>query len=445
MRMEEKMQVQGDTIIVMRDIIKRFYIGTPNELQILNGISLDVKKGEFLSIVGASGSGKSTLMNIIGALDKPTSGQVLIDGHDIFDDPIAAKRCIGYLPEIPPLYPDMTVEEYLRFCAELKKIPKEQRTDQLTKVLALTHLEDMSARLIRNLSKGYKQRVGFAQALLGNPKILILDEPTVGLDPSQVAQVRQLILDLKKDHTIIFSSHILSEVSAVCERVVIINKGEIKAIDTIENLENSIQANLSLSITVEGDKAKVEQLMKMCGLYPEMATHYPHQFSGGQRQRICIARALATDPEFVVCDEAVSALDVSIQAQIINLLKDLQDELKLTYLFISHDLNIVHFISDEIIVMYLGQVVERGTMELVYKNRAHPYTKALFSATPAFTKAEKEHKSRIILQGDVPSPVDPAPGCRFRTRCPYAKKCCEEEPQWHEIEENHFVKCHLFD
>ena len=190
-------------------------------------------------------------------------------------------------------------------------------------------------------------------------------------------------------------------------------------------------------------QAKVEQLMKMCGLYPEMATHYPHQFSGGQRQRICIARALATDPEFVVCDEAVSALDVSIQAQIINLLKDLQDELKLTYLFISHDLNIVHFISDEIIVMYLGQVVERGTMELVYKNRAHP--KALFSATPAFTQAEKEHKSRIILQGDVPSPVDPAPGCRFRTRCPYAKKCCEEEPQWHEIEENHFVKCHLFD
>ena len=151
-------------------------------------------------------------------------------------------------------------------------------------------------------------------------------------------------------------------------------------------------------------QAKVEQLMKMCGLYPEMATHYPHQFSGGQRQRICIARALATDPEFVVCDEAVSALDVSIQAQIINLLKDLQDELKLTYLFISHDLNIVHFISDEIIVMYLGQVVERGRMELVYKNRAHPYTKALFSATPAFTKAEKEHKSRIILQGDVPSP-----------------------------------------
>ena len=134
-------------------------------------------------------------------------------------------------------------------------------------------------------------------------------------------------------------------------------------------------------------QAKVEQLMKMCGLYPEMATHYPHQFSGGQRQRICIARALATDPEFVVWDEAVSALDVSIQAQIINLLKDLQDELKLTYLFISHDLNIVHFISDEIIVMYLGQVVERGTMELVYKNRAHPYTKALFSATPAFTKA----------------------------------------------------------
>ena len=190
---------------------------------------------------------------------------------------------------------------------------------------------------------------------------------------------------------------------------------------------------------------KVERLMQMCGLYPEMATHYPHQFSGGQRQRICIARALATDPEFVVCDEAVSALDVSIQAQIINLLKDLQDELRLTYLFISHDLNIVHFISDEIIVMYLGQIVERGTMETVYRNRAHPYPKALFSATPAFTAAEKQKKQRILLEGDVPSPVDPPKGCRFRGRCPYADKRCEEEPQWHAVEDNHFVKCRLFD
>ena len=202
--------------------------------------------------------------------------------------------------------------------------------------------------------------------------------------------------------------------------------------------------NFHLASSRSEREAKVERLMKMCGLFPEQANNYPHQFSGGQRQRICIARALSTDPEFVVCDEAVSALDVSIQAQIINLLKDLQDELKLTYLFISHDLNTVHFISDEILVMYLGQVVERGTMESVYRNRAHPYTQALFSATPAFTAEEKKNKQRILLEGDVPSPVDPPAGCRFRGRCPYATAKCAEEPQWYEVEENHIVKCHLF-
>lgn len=190
---------------------------------------------------------------------------------------------------------------------------------------------------------------------------------------------------------------------------------------------------------------KMLDLLSKCGLYPEHATFYPHQFSGGQRQRICIARALATDPEFVVLDEAVSALDVSVQAQIINLLKDLQDSLNLTYLFISHDLNIVHFISDEIIVMYLGQIVERGTMESVYRERSHPYTQALFSATPAFTKEEKEKKNRIILKGDIPSPVNPPAGCRFRGRCPYAGEQCAREPEWKTIGENHYVKCHRFD
>lgn len=203
--------------------------------------------------------------------------------------------------------------------------------------------------------------------------------------------------------------------------------------------------NFRLAKDAAERQEKVEKLMKMCGLFPEHSAYYPHQFSGGQRQRICIARALSTDPEFIVCDEAVSALDVSIQAQIVNLLKDLQEELALTYLFISHDLNIVHFISDEIIVMYLGQIVERGVTDKVYQNRAHPYTQALFSATPAFSPGEKKNKKRILLKGEVISPVDPPEGCRFYSRCPYAKECCREEPQWNEIEENHFVKCHLFD
>lgn len=189
---------------------------------------------------------------------------------------------------------------------------------------------------------------------------------------------------------------------------------------------------------------RVQELLAMCGLYPEHARFYPHQFSGGQRQRVCIARALATDPEFIVCDEAVSALDVSVQAQIINLLKDLQEKLKLTYLFISHDLNVVHFVADELIVMYLGEIVERGTMGKIYANRAHPYTAALFSATPVFAPGEKK-REKILLSGDPLSPVDPPAGCRFASRCIYATEKCRQEPEWHEVEENHFVRCHLFD
>lgn len=202
--------------------------------------------------------------------------------------------------------------------------------------------------------------------------------------------------------------------------------------------------NFCPELNKEQRREKMLKLLGLCGLYEEHADFFPHQFSGGQRQRLAIARALSTDPELIVCDEAVSALDVSIQAQIINLLKDLQDELKLTYIFISHDLNVIRFVSDEIIVMYLGEIVEKGTMEAVYNNMAHPYTKALFSATPAFTPGEK-NTNRIVLNGDVASPIDPPKGCRFASRCPNASEKCKEEVVWHKVEENHFVKCHLFD
>ena len=189
-------------------------------------------------------------------------------------------------------------------------------------------------------------------------------------------------------------------------------------------------------------KETVEELLLKCGLFPDQASRFPHQFSGGQRQRICIARSLAIHPDFIVCDEAVSALDVSIQAQIINLLKDIQDELGLTYLFISHDLNVVRFISDEVAVMYLGQIVEYGTKEQIFGNHQHPYTQALLSAVPAFGAAEK--KERIILGGDIPSPINPPKGCRFAERCRYAtEKCFADEPEEKEIETGHRVKCHL--
>jgi len=188
----------------------------------------------------------------------------------------------------------------------------------------------------------------------------------------------------------------------------------------------------------------LDRIMDNCGLQPFHKDRYPHEFSGGQRQRIGIARALALNPEFVVCDEPVSALDVSIQAQIINLLKDLQDKFNLTYLFISHDLSVVEHISDTVGVMYLGSLVEYGETADIFKNPLHPYTKALFSAIPVPDPTVK--MNRIVLEGTIPSPANPPSGCKFHTRCPYAtERCAQEAPCQKEIEPGHFVVCHLFD
>ena len=191
-------------------------------------------------------------------------------------------------------------------------------------------------------------------------------------------------------------------------------------------------------------KDYVLQLMEKCGLRDYYYERYPHEFSGGQRQRICIARALAVNPKLVICDEPVSALDVSIQAQIINLLKQLQREMNLAYVFISHDLSVVKFISDKIGVMYLGGMMEFGTKEAIFQNPLHPYTKALFSAVPNPDPTVK--MERIKLQGDIPSPANPPKGCRFHTRCPYAKEICKHvTPQYKEYEEGHFAACHLLE
>lgn len=188
----------------------------------------------------------------------------------------------------------------------------------------------------------------------------------------------------------------------------------------------------------------IDKVMDNCGLQPFHKARYPHEFSGGQRQRICIARALALNPEFVVCDEPVSALDVSIQAQIINLLKDLQDQYNLTYLFISHDLSVVEHISDSVGVMYLGNLVEYGNTEDIFRNPLHPYTKALFSAIPVPDPNAK--MNRIVLEGSIPSPANPPSGCKFHTRCPYATERCKvEAPCQREVEPGHYVVCHLFD
>ncbi|MBQ6942772.1 MAG: ABC transporter ATP-binding protein [Ruminococcus sp.] len=227
----------------------------------VNNISFTINDNEILGFLGPNGAGKSTTMNMIAGYLPMTAGKVTIFGSDVSKEPVKAKKNLGYLPEIPPVYPDMRVREYLSFCAGLKRIPITKKSKEIARVMELLKITDVKDKLIKNLSKGYKQRVGFAQALLGNPKFLILDEPTVGLDPKQVAEVRSLIKDLKKEHTVIFSSHILSEVSAVCDRVVIINKGDIKAIDTIENLEKQTGGSLTLHIRIKGSRTTAAELI----------------------------------------------------------------------------------------------------------------------------------------------------------------------------------------
>ena len=224
-------------------------------------LSFRVEKGQIYGFLGPNGAGKSTTMNIITGYLAATEGTVTIDGKDVQKDPEEAKRAIGYLPELPPLYVDMTVREYLDFVAELKKVPKKERKQQIDEVMEMTQITDMQQRLIRNLSKGYRQRVGLAQAILGYPEVIILDEPTVGLDPKQIIEIRDLIKSLKKKHTVILSSHILSEVSAVCDYVLIISHGKLVASDTPDNLGKLAQGSNNLSLLVKGDKDKIRILL----------------------------------------------------------------------------------------------------------------------------------------------------------------------------------------
>ena len=219
--------------------------------------SFTIKKGEILGFLGRNGAGKSTTMNIVTGYLSATSGRVLIDGHDILEEPREAKRHIGYLPEIPPLYMDMTVDEYLRFVCAIKDVKKSYVKTHLDDITELIRITDVRSRLIKNLSKGYKQRVGMAQALIGNPEVVIMDEPTVGLDPKQIIEIRKLIKELGEDHTVVLSSHILHEVADVCERVVIINNGTIVAQDTLENLTRNISDTFRFRRRVAGPEREV--------------------------------------------------------------------------------------------------------------------------------------------------------------------------------------------
>lgn len=228
----------------------------------VKNLNFNVEKGEILGFLGPNGAGKTTTMNIITGYLPSTEGTVKVCGYDILEEPAEVKKRIGYLPEHPPLYFDMTVTDYLNFVSELKKVDKKSSKAQISDIMELVGITEVRSRLIKNLSKGYKQRVGLAQSLVGKPEVLVLDEPTVGLDPKQIIEIRKLIRALGKEHTIILSSHILTEVSAVCERVVIIHKGEIAAIDTPENLSKNFGKVSKMSVTISGPKSSVTGYIK---------------------------------------------------------------------------------------------------------------------------------------------------------------------------------------
>ena len=244
-------------MIEVRDLVKKY-----GDHVAVDHLSFTAEKGKIYGFLGPNGAGKSTTMNMMTGYLASTSGEVLIDGHDILKEPEKAKKHIGYLPEVPPLYMEMTPYEQLHFAAELRGIARGEREACVVQVMQETGIEEMADRLIRNLSKGYRQRVGLAQALLGDPDILILDEPTAGLDPLQITEIRTLIRRLSSEHTIILSSHILSEVSAVCDEVLIISHGKLVASDTPENLGKLAEGSNTLEMLIKGEKTQIRQALE---------------------------------------------------------------------------------------------------------------------------------------------------------------------------------------
>ena len=256
----------------------------------MDDLTFTVEQGKIYGFLGPNGAGKTTTMNVMTGYIAANGGTVIIDGHDILKEPLKAKACIGYLPEVPPLYPDMTVREFLLFAAELKKLPKTERKKQVQELMERLELDEMKNRLIRNLSKGYRQRVGLAQALVGNPKVLILDEPMVGLDPKQIIEMRDLIKGLAGEHTVILSSHILSEISAVCDHIMIISRGKLAASGSPDELQKMMQGTAQLVVTVIGEQEQARGVLERMEKVSDFAFE-----DGGEEGSILIRLSVKED------------------------------------------------------------------------------------------------------------------------------------------------------
>ena len=242
-------------MIEVKNVTKKY-----GNFEAVKNINFKIEDGEIIGLLGPNGAGKSTTMNMLTGYIEQTEGEIIIDGYDMLKKPKKAKKEIGYMPEGVPLYTDLTVKEFVNYMADIKKVDKKQKKEKIEKILKETGLEDVKGKLIKNLSRGYKQRTSMAGALVGEPKILILDEPTVGLDPKQITEIRELIKELGKTHTVILSSHILSEVSQICSKVIIISKGKIVAVDTPENLEKKVSMNNNIYVTVEDNENKITNI-----------------------------------------------------------------------------------------------------------------------------------------------------------------------------------------
>ena len=456
-------------------------------VQAVDDVSFAIRKGETLGLVGESGCGKTTTGRTLLRLYEPTDGTIIYDGKVLFDKkekiavdmlPYRRRMQIVFQDPYASLDPRMTIGDIVgegidihHLCANAK-----ERHDKIISLLERVGLNSEHAnRYPHEFSGGQRQRVGIARALAVDPEFIVCDEPVSALDVSIQAQVVNMFEDLQQEMglTYLFIAHDLSVVKHISNRIGVMYLGKlVELADSFELIAHSVHpytrslisaipvadpvtARQSHRIVLQGDVPSPLNPPSGCRFRTRCpyadercAAEVPEfrEVSGGQRQRVGIARALAVNPEFIVCDEPVSALDVSIQAQVVNMFEDLQQEMGLTYLFIAHDLSVVKHISNRIGVMYLGKLVELADSYELIAHSIHPYTRSLISAIPVADPITARQSKRIVLQGDVPSPLNPPSGCRFRTRCPYAdERCAAEVPEFKEVTSGHWAACHHLD